>query len=81
MASIVVKSAAGRVLKDPANGYRPLLDEGSVVEDSAYWRRRIDEGDAVLVEPDPPIPVPLPGDVKASKSTAGDSAAKVDGGG
>lgn len=28
-----------------------LPDEGSVVDDSGYWQRRVAQGDVVLVEP------------------------------
>jgi len=51
---IIVKPADGIVLHDPGNFYRPIAAEGSPVEDNSYWRRRIADGDAVVV-PDAPV--------------------------
>lgn len=39
----------GLVMIDPASG-RQLPPEGALVVPSTYWRRRIADGDAVLVE-------------------------------
>ena len=60
MSLIIVKSVPGRILKDPLNAFRPLLPEGSPVEDSAYWRRRINDGDAIEVKPEIEAPAVEP---------------------
>jgi len=50
MAIITVKPAPGRVLRDPGNFMRLLDPDGSPVEDNSYWRRRINDGDAIVVD-------------------------------
>lgn len=40
----------GTVVRDPQT-YERLPDEGAEVPDTSYWRRRLDQGDVVVVEP------------------------------
>lgn len=55
---ITIKPSPGIVLHNPGNYMRPISEEGTQVEDNAYWRRRIADGDAVIVpEPSQPAPV------------------------
>ncbi len=49
---IIVRPAPGIKLKDPSNFNRPIDKAGSPVDDNAYWRRRIADGDAILVPDD-----------------------------
>jgi hypothetical protein len=55
---ITIKPAPGIVLHNPGNFMRPISEEGTQVEDNAYWRRRIADGDAVIVEAASPAPAP-----------------------
>lgn len=55
---ITIKPAPGIVLHNPGNFMRPISEEGTQVEDNAYWRRRIADGDAVIVtEPSASAPI------------------------
>ncbi|NDY41252.1 DUF2635 domain-containing protein [Dissulfurirhabdus thermomarina] len=49
MARIHVRPAPGRLVRDPVT-HAPLPEEGALVEDSTYWRRRIRVGDVVVVK-------------------------------
>jgi hypothetical protein len=47
---ITIKPAkAGGILRDPADGYSLVPNAGKMVKSNVYWRRRIADGDAVLV--------------------------------
>jgi ASC-1-like (ASCH) protein len=53
MATIRVKPKPGlRVLNPALIPLGPLPVDGAVVEDSIYWRRRIADGDVVIVTTD-----------------------------
>lgn len=64
---ITVVPAFGRVVPDPQAGDL-LPAEGRVVQDSAWWRRRLADGD-VSAEPAPPVVAPIeePASTKAVK--------------
>lgn len=53
MQTVVVKAAPGRRVLNHQRGFRPLLPEGEQVEMDPVWRKRIDEGDAVVVDAAP----------------------------
>lgn len=45
----------------PYEGTRELLpDDGAEVPNTAYWRRRLRDGDVVLIEEPPKAPGPAP---------------------
>jgi hypothetical protein len=47
---ITIKPAkTGGILRDPADGYSLVPSAGKQVKSNVYWRRRIADGDAVLV--------------------------------
>lgn len=46
---IVKPAKSGLVIRDPFTK-RALADEGGRVPDTSFWRRRIADGDVVLVE-------------------------------
>lgn len=45
-----IRAAPGRTIVDPATGRR-ISDVPVMVDDSAFWRRRINDGDVVEVSP------------------------------
>lgn len=46
----------GAMIRDP-HTRRPLPEEGGTVSDSNFWRRRLRDGDVVMVEGDDgPVP-------------------------
>jgi len=48
---VTIKPArSGLILRDPDDGYSLIPDAGKQVVSSVYWQRRIDDGDAVLVD-------------------------------
>lgn len=47
---IIVKSAPGRRVRMPEQGYKLLAEEGEPVTWNPYWERALAEGDIVLVE-------------------------------
>lgn len=53
--------APGRRVRDPATG-RPLTARGANVPDTAFWRRRLADGDVLDTQPStaakPPKPTP-----------------------
>lgn len=51
MKYIKVKPAEGRACPVPEKGNELLPVAGDNVPHNAYWQRRLDAGDAVLVEP------------------------------
>lgn len=67
LAVLKVWPAAGRRVRDPANG-QLLTRRGATVPDSSYWRRRLATGDVLDA---PPAPTP-------SKSNRRSSSAKRD---
>ncbi len=42
----------GTRVRNPSRGYRPLGDAGEIVPDNLFWRRRLMQGDVVLVTAD-----------------------------
>ncbi len=61
--------APGRRVRDPATG-RPLGRRGAEVPDTAFWRRRLDDGDVLDHEPPTPAkPARQPRPPKAPKPT------------
>lgn len=51
MTMIRIAPARGRMLRNPDTGER-IPAEGALVRRSPYWRRRLQDGDAVLMPPD-----------------------------
>lgn len=45
-----LKPAPKKTVFDPATK-KPLPEEGALVEDSAYWRRRLADKDVVRIDP------------------------------
>lgn len=45
----IVPSNKGVILRDPVT-MRPIPEEGAEVQENSYWRRRLADGDAILVE-------------------------------
>lgn len=45
---IYVKPAAGGLVRDPADGNKPLPAHGKGVEKSVFWDRRLRDGDVEL---------------------------------
>lgn len=45
-------ATAGAVIRDP-HTKRPLPDDGGRVPDTTFWRRRLRDGDVVLVDEPP----------------------------
>lgn len=48
--TLTLRPAAGITLVDPETG-TAIPETGATVQTSSYWRRRIKDGDAVLVTP------------------------------
>lgn len=54
MAWITVKPAeSGLLVRNHQDRYRPLPDEGKMVEDDFTWQKRLRDGDVVMVEEKP----------------------------
>lgn len=51
--------APGRRVRDPVSG-RPLTRKGADVPDTAYWRRRLADGDVLDFPPPPAAKPPKP---------------------
>lgn len=47
---IYLKAVPGRRVRDPEIPSRILTEKGDFKPDNSHWRRRIQEGDVVLVE-------------------------------
>ncbi len=56
MATIHVKPAPGRRIRNPDRNFRVMPEAGEEVADSIHWRRALDAGDVVIVEPAPAVP-------------------------
>lgn len=59
MTMIRIAPAQGRMLRNPDTGER-IPAEGALVRRSPYWRRRLQDGDAVLMSPDADAPQAAP---------------------
>jgi hypothetical protein len=70
---LIVKAAPGRRVKDPYT-LRPLSADGESKPRSAYWTRRLQDGDVVEVgeaikaEPVIKMELPAPSKVESTKS-------------
>lgn len=50
MATIRIKPAPGRRVRNPDRNFRVMPADGEDVEDTIHWRRAIDAGDVLVVE-------------------------------
>ncbi|CCP02968.1 Mu-like prophage FluMu protein [Erwinia amylovora Ea644] len=62
-----VKPVPGRIVRDPVKG-TPLPASGENVPDSAFWHRRLKDGDVVQAKEEQPAPKASP---RAADKTAG----------
>lgn len=53
MRDMKIRTAPGRKVRDPRTGQ--VLSGEVMVEASTHWLRRADEGDVLIVKPEPPI--------------------------
>lgn len=69
MTDLTVKAAAGVRVPQEDNARRYITDaESATVPDTAYYRRRVRDGDLILVTPDSSAPVKPPVTVQADTS-------------
>ncbi|WP_296201468.1 DUF2635 domain-containing protein [uncultured Hyphomicrobium sp.] len=69
MKMIHVKPMPGKVIRNPANGFKKLDPEGEVVPKDEFWTRREAEGGVVITDPDA---LPAPSIAVSSPVVSGD---------